>query len=128
MNQAVERGATAAHDDVWLESVEMANLPREETGVDGTIYISSMQASHGPRVRWYPGRPTRDGPCLTVKLEEPPRAISHGLLARDAAAGERQVGRWVALNRDALLDFWFNGFAWTVDELHAFTKGLTRFP
>src|SRR3954465_11655063 len=78
---------------------EMANLPRSDTGVDGTIYISTMQASHAPRVKWYPERPGREVPCLTMTLEEPPRAINHGLPARQAQQGEAAVRAWIALNR-----------------------------
>lgn len=110
------------------ELVEMANLPRSDTGVDGTIDISTMQGSHGPRVKWYPSRPGRDVPCLTVTLEEPPRPINHGLHMRQVQQIEASLCRWVALNRNALLDFWSNGVSWTIDEVHAFTKGLAKLP
>jgi hypothetical protein len=110
------------------ELVEMANLPRKDTGVDGTIYISTMQGPHGPRVKWYPERPARDAPCLTLTLEAVPRAINHGLPRARAQQAEQQVRPWVELNRGALLDFWFNGVSWTIDEVHDFTKGLAKLP
>lgn len=115
----------AIEDD---EVVEMVNLPRGDTGVDGTISVSSMQGPHGPRVKWYPQRPGRDTPCLTVTLEDPPRAINHGLSPRDMRQGQAAVERWVALNREALLRFWFDGASWTVDEVYAFAKGLAKLP
>lgn len=111
-----------ADDEVF----EMVNLPRGDTGVDGTIYVSSMQGPHGPRVKWYPQRPGRDAPCLTVTLEQPPRVINHGLSARDARSGQGAVERWVALNREGLLRFWFDGSSWTVDEVYSFAKGLAK--
>ncbi len=110
------------------KTFEMANLPRSDTGVEGTIYISTQQAALGPRVKWYPERPGRDTPCLTITLKEPPRAINHGLPARQAQRGEPRVQAWVALNRGALLDFWFNGASWTIDEVHVFAKGLVKLP
>lgn len=110
------------------ELVEMVNLPRADTGVDGIIYVSSMQGPHGPRVKWYPQRPGRDAPCLTVTLEDPPRVINHGLAARDLREGQAAVARWATLNRDALLRFWFDGASWTVDEVFAFAKGLAKLP
>lgn len=127
-HHGAEIAATAAVTDLDDETFEMANLPRSDTGVDGTIYISTQQAAHGPRVKWYPERPARDAPCLTVTLEDPPRAINHGLPLREVRRGEAQVRRWIALNRSALLDFWFQGVSWTIDEVHAFTKGLAKLP
>ena len=117
------RADTPSDDD---EVFEMVNLPRSDTGVAGTIYVSSMQGPHGPRVKWYPQRPGRDASCLTVTLEEPPRVINHGLSARDARDGREAVATWVALNREALLRFWFEGSSWTVDEVYAFAKGLAK--
>lgn len=56
-----------ATDDFLL--LEMANLPREDTGVDGIIYISSAQGKHGPRVKWYPAPPnSRKAPCLSPSV------------------------------------------------------------
>lgn len=35
---------------------EMANLVEAQTGVPGTIFISTVMGSHGPRVKYYPHR------------------------------------------------------------------------
>jgi len=37
-----------------------------------------------------------------------------------------QVIAWVALNRDALLDFWQHGDTWMQPEVNDFIQGLRR--
>jgi hypothetical protein len=124
IHQPLPDADPAAEDEIF----EMANLPRSMTGVPGTIYISTMQGPHGPRVKWYPDRPGRDAPCLTVTFEEPPRIINHGVALPAARIGEAQVPAWLLLNRAALLDFWFHGESWTIDKVHAFAGGLAKVP
>jgi len=106
--------------------IEMVNLPTKYTGVSGTVFISTAMGSHGPRVKWFPGKPGRDLPCLVVTLETPPRALNEGLAAPVARDGERLVVPWVESNRDALLRFWREGTSWDVDEVRAFIVGLNR--
>lgn len=115
---------TAADDEMF----DVVNLATRETGVAGTIFVSTAQGAHGPRVKWYPGRPGRDAPCLTVTLEAVPQVINHGLPRLQMAAGEAQLREWVRLNRAALLDFWGNGVFWTRDEVNAFFDGLAKLP
>ena len=107
---------------------EMVNLARKDTGVGGIIYISTAQGQHGPRVKWYPGRPGRDEPCLTVTLETQPRVLNHQLPPRIAAEAGREVTVWAERNRDALLHFWNDGLSWTRDEVNAFIDGLAKLP
>lgn len=106
--------------------VEMVNLPTRYTGVVGTVFISTAMGAHGPRVKWFPGKPGRDLPCLVMTLETPPRAINEGLPVPVAREGERLVRPWVESNRDALLRFWRDGTSWDVDEVQAFVRGLSR--
>jgi hypothetical protein len=106
--------------------VEMVNLPTKYTGLAGTVFISTAMGSRAPRVKWFPGRPGRDLPCLTLTLEMPPRAVNEGLPAPVAREGERLVGPWLESNRDALLRFWREGTSWDVDEVRAFVLGLSR--
>jgi hypothetical protein len=108
------------------ELVEMVNLPTKYTGLAGTVFISTAMGSHGPRVKWFPGRPGRDLPCLVVTLETPPRALNEGLPVPVAREGERLTSPWVERNRDALLTFWREGTSWDVDEVRAFVGGLDR--
>jgi hypothetical protein len=111
-------------DDIKL--IEMANLSTAQTGVDGVIYISTTQGGHGPRVKWYPGRPSATAPCLSVTVEAQPRAFNHGLPRQAFEAGRTAVARWVELNHAALLDFWNNGNTWLDDEVTAFKLGLQK--
>ena len=117
-----------AYEPTRDEMVEIVNLSQKRTGVAGTIFISTRLAAHGPRIKWWPGRPERDAPCLVVTLEDPPRAINQGLPARIARAGEADALAWAAANRDALLRFWKDGVVWMEDEVNAFLDGLKKLP
>jgi hypothetical protein len=70
------------------EMFDMTNLSSRRTGVPGMIYAATAQGQHGPRIKWYPGRPGRNVPCLVITLETPPRAINLGLPPRVAREGE----------------------------------------
>jgi hypothetical protein len=115
-------GVSQGADDL----VEMVNLPTRYTGLAGTVFISTAMGPHGPRVKWFPGKPGRDLPCLVVTLETPPRALNEGLAGPVAREGERLVTPWVESNRPALLRFWREGTSWDVDEVRAFVVGLSR--
>lgn len=115
-------GETVFDDDMS----DMVNLPREDTGLDGIIYVSTAHGAHAPRVKWYPGRPDRDGACLSVTLDTPQRVINHGLPLRVARQAEPAIVGWVEGNRAALLGFWHHGLSWTRQEVNAFVAGLAR--
>ena len=108
--------------------IEMANLDEQDTGVPGTIFVSTALGAHGPRVKWYPARAGSDLPCLIVSIgPDPqvrddflPRAVSRGVGPR--------VMAWVRLNHAALLDFWENGASWNRHEVSAFLDDLKRIP
>jgi hypothetical protein len=108
------------------EMFDMVNLSTRRTGVRGTIFISTRRASHGPRIKWFPGKPEWEGHCLVVTLEEPPRAINQGLQPRIAREGETVALPWAERNRDALLRFWHDGLSWDSDEVQGFIERLVR--
>jgi len=110
------------------ELFDMVNLPRKDTGVAGVIYISTAQGQHGPRIKWFPERPSREAPCLTVTLEAEPRVINHGLPDRVVASAMPAVRSWAVANLGALLRFWSEGLSWTRDEVDAFVGGLNKLP
>lgn len=116
----------AIHDDI--ENYEMANLSTKDTGVEGTMYISTRRASHGPRTKWYPGRGGMDTPCLTITIADPPAVINNGLEPREAKRGSGPATEWTALNAAELLRFWNDGTGWTIDELFAFVRTLKKLP
>jgi hypothetical protein len=111
-------------DDMY----DLTNLSTRRTGLEGVVYTSTAQGQHGPRIKWYPGRPGRDTACLIVTLEAPPRAINQGLPLRIVRQAEAALIAWVDLNRDALLSYWHDGLGWTEEEHDAFLDGLKKLP
>lgn len=119
----------APKPDAMLDDLfEMANLPKQDTGIDGVISVSTAVASHAPRVKWYPGRPARRAPCLSVIISEIPQARNHRLPQLLADRMTPIVTEWVNLNRDALLQFWNEGETWTRQEVNAHLDALKKLP
>jgi hypothetical protein len=110
-----------AVDDV----IEMANLTTAQTGVAGTIFISTVMGGHGPRVKYFE-QPGRSQPSFSVLITDPPRVVANSLPARVFRQVSPRVIQWVALNRDALLDFWNHGDTWTDPQVTAFKRALKR--
>src|ERR1051325_4410477 len=111
-----------ANDD---ELVEMANVTAAQTGVPGTIFISTAMGSHGPRAKYFV-QPGRSQPSFSVSVSNNPSVVANSLPTRVLNQMSPQVIRWVVLNRDALLDFWNNGDTWTQPQVNAFVQTLKR--
>src|SRR5438034_9952681 len=92
-----------ASDDV----VEMANLTSAQTGVPGTIFISTAMGGHGPRVKYYL-QPGRTQPSFSVTIADAPTVAANSLPVRVTRQISPQVIAWVARNKDPLLDFWYH--------------------
>ena len=107
------------------ELVETANLTTAQTGVPGTIFISTAMGRHGPRVKYYV-QPGRTQPSFSVAISDKPGVVANSLPIRTIRQESPQVIRWVALNKDALLDFWNNGDSWTDPQVTAFKLALKR--
>ena len=105
--------------------VEMANLTQGQTGVPGTIFISTAMGQHGPCVKYFV-HPGRAQPSFSVSIADPPVMAANSLPTRTVNQMAPQVIRWVALNRIALLDFWQNGDTWTQPEVNDFIQRLQR--
>ena len=105
--------------------VETANLTQGQTGVPGTILISTATGQHGPRVKYFQ-QPGRSQPSFSVSIADPPAVVANSLPARTVNQMAPQVIRWVAVNRTALLDFWQNGDTWTQPEVNDFMQRLQR--
>ncbi len=113
-------------DELSCEDVvEMANLTSQQTGVPGTIFISTAMGSHGPRVKYFV-RPGRTQPCFSVSVANPPAVVANSLPARVFRQRSPQVIEWVSRNRDALLDFWNTGDTWAQREVNNFIQRLQR--
>src|ERR1700730_15059708 len=110
-----------AGDDV----VEMANLTTAQTGVPGTIFISTAMCGHGPRVKYFL-QPGRSQPRFSVAVADIPTVVANSLPVRVARQVSPQVIDWVSRNKDALLDFWCHGDTWTQPEVNDFIQKLQR--
>ncbi len=107
------------------EVVDMANLTTAQTGVPGTIFISTVMGGHGPRVKYFV-QPGRNQPSFSVLIADPPRVVANSLPDRVLRQRAPEVSRWVALNEGALLDFWNNGDTWPQPQVNAFMQALRR--
>ena len=107
------------------DMVEMANLTSAQTGVTGTIFISTAMGQHGPRVKYFV-QPGRTQPSFSVSIGDTPAVVANSLPARTVSQMAPQVIDWVSDNKDALLDFWHNGDTWTQPEVNDFIQRLRR--
>lgn len=98
----------------------MGNLLTGDTGLDDGPEILTQHGSHGCRVKWFPEKPGRSSPSLTVTVAMPREFSDNGLLPR--------IAEGAAEPEAALLDFWQNGAAWTYGEVSAFIDGQQKLP
>jgi hypothetical protein len=110
-----------AHED----TVEMANLTSTQTGVPGTIFISTAMGAHGPRVKYFM-QPGRSQPSFSVSITDAPAVVANSLPQRVVRQMSPQVIEWVSRNGDTLLDFWQHGDTWTQPEVNGFIQQLRR--
>jgi hypothetical protein len=111
-----------SNDDV----VEMANLTSAQTGVSGTIFISTAMGAHGPRVKYFL-QPGRTQPSFSVSIGDMPAVVANSLPIRTVRQMSPQVIEWVSRNKDALLDLWHHGDTWTQPEVNDFIQNFGAF-
>ena len=111
-----------------LELFEMANLGPAQTGIEGTIYISTQQAGHAPRVKYYAGRPGPGQPSMSVVISDQPEVAISDVPERVMRQMAPAVIGWVKLNHEKLNNFWFHGGTWMDDEVTAFKASLAKWP
>lgn len=105
--------------------IEMANLDKSQTGVDGLIWISTVMTGHAPRVKYFV-RPGRTQPSFSVTITDHPRVVANSLPPRVLNQMALLVIQWVTLNKDALLDFWHHGDTWTASQLIQFLQNFRK--
>src|SRR5919109_2358592 len=105
------------------DTVEMANLTTAQTGVAGTIFISTAMGGHGPRVKYFL-QPGRSQPSFSVTISDTPAVAANRLPVRVLRQMSPQVINWVLRNKDGLLDFWYHGDTWTQPEVNDFIEKL----
>jgi hypothetical protein len=111
---------------------EMANLPKQDTGVPFTIHIRTRAATPGhpgtPSLKVYSGRPFSSD-SFTVSIGEAPEVVAgkDGEFCRSVSSRDmRKVASWVSENRSKLVDFYFNGMSWSVHEISDWAKTLVK--
>jgi hypothetical protein len=122
---AVPANVPLAEELASEDLVEMGNLTTAQTGVPGTIFISTAMGSQWPRVKYFV-QPGRTQPSFSVSIADPPIIVANGLPARAVRQMAPQVIEWVRRNRGELLEFWNNGDTWTQPEVNAFIQRLRR--
>jgi len=122
---AIPADAPLAEELASDDLVEMANLTSAQTGVPGTIFISTAMGSHGPRVKYFV-QPGRTQPGFSVSIGDAPAVVANSLPERTLRQMSPQVIGWVRQNKGDLLDFWNNGDTWTQPEVNAFIQRLRR--
>jgi len=114
-----------AEELAHADTVEMANLTSAQTGVPGTIFISTAMGAHGPRVKYFM-QPGRTQPRFSVSVADTPTVVANSLPARTVRQMSPQVIAWVSRNKDELLDFWHRGDTWTQPEVNDLIQRLRR--
>jgi hypothetical protein len=117
--------AVLAEELACEEMVEMANLTSAQTGVTGTIFISTAMGAHGPLVKYFV-QPGRTQPGFSISIADAPAVVANSLPSRTVRQMSPQVIDWVLRNKDGLLDFWHHGDTWTQPEVNDFIQRLRR--
>ena len=92
----VPADAPLADELVDEDLVEMANLPEEDTGIPGTIFVSTRMGRHGPRVKYVDGRAGEAQPSCSVNDRRPAtggREQPAGPRGKAARSSGLRVGR-----------------------------------
>ncbi len=121
--RAIPTGISLADELACEDVVEMANLTSAQTGVPGTIFISTAMGAHGPRVKYFL-RPGRTQPSFSVSIADAPTVVANSLSTRVVRQMSPQAINWVSRNKDALPDFWQHGDTWSQPEVNDFIQKL----
>lgn len=108
-----------------IELFEMANLDKDDTGVDKFIFISTKVASHGPRVKYF-RKCGDDQPSATITISDEPELKEQTNGFNITAKELKNVKQFVKLNNIKLLDFWNNGNKLTRKEVNKFIDSLVK--
>jgi hypothetical protein len=107
--------------------MDFMNLTEEETGIVGTIFVSTAMGPHGPRVKYFL-KSGKDQKSFSVAISTEPYVMASSLPDRITNRTAPAVIEWVRLNRSALLKFWNEGKYWSRAEVNAFADRLKKRP
>lgn len=119
-NKVAAAQAKRARASEAIDLYEMANLYPRETGLPVTVWVSPRgRARQAARIKVCRAQGNRMVPSDTASVRiEPEPKIVQGTLPPDWF---EPVARWVAMNREALLDYW-NGTIGTTELSSRLTK------
>ena len=80
--------------------VDMANVLKEDTGLNYDVRISSKEGRHGPRIRVYLEN------ILSVSIGNTPKVVA-GDSKLISAEDLDKVNQWILKNKQTLLDYWY---------------------
>ena len=122
-NSTVEDFVSLVKKDNILK--EMANLSIEKTGLDhGTIYISSEEGHHGPRIKYYRGKPGKNITSASISISKNPEVKEDSLNLK--ASEKNELFKFVILNKKRLLYMWNHGMEMIDDEWDKHKRSLKR--
>ncbi|MGX7707681.1 hypothetical protein [Methylobacterium sp. Gmos1] len=107
--------------------IEMANLTEEDTGVPGTIYISTTVPRHAARVKWYEASPKNPNVgFIALSIEAEPH-IRVNKLGKNYSMRSLDLAKaWIAKNETDLVRFWNEGSIWNRRQMNVFLDGLKK--
>ena len=127
-NNNLEPDQTLDQELAAVEDVtEMVNLFPEDSGIEGVIFVSTAMGSHGPGVK-YSLKAGRDQSGFSVSIGTKPRLLANSLPDHVVNKVAPKVIAWVAMNCDALLDFWNSGTTWSHRDVSRFVENLKKLP
>jgi len=128
MEESHERELTVREEIDCLDDddlMDILNLTKEDTGIEGIVFISTHMGAHGPRVK-YMQKPGEHQPSFSVSISERPRVLASSLPDRVVNRMAPAVMEWVRTNRGDLLKLWNSGTALTRSDLNALLDGLRK--
>ena len=94
--------------------IDTANLLKRETGLNHDIMVSSKHAKHPPIVKVYTGVGKK---TISVTIDDHPKQIfGKTILSKDDFD---MISKWILLNKEKLLDYWYSERASTIDFLNS---------
>jgi hypothetical protein len=109
------------------DPMDFMNLTQNETGIAGTLFVSTAMGPHGPRVKYFV-RTGKGQPSFSVSISVEPEVVATSLSERITSEMAPAVIAWIKLNRTALLNFWNEGQYWSRSEVNAFADSLQKLP
>lgn len=94
--------------------IDTANLLKRETGLNHDIMVSTRHAKYPPIIKVYTG----DGrKTISVTIDDHPKQMSDKtILSKDDFD---LICKWILLNKEKLLDYWYSERASTIDFLNS---------